>query len=311
MHPGPLPDHATAAARDLATIDVAVHRHRGDDECDTSDFDDRGHLGEHDDANDRRRRRQQRHEQAVGRTGHAAHGQLIEHIGDHRGADADTDPGQQRDRVEHDACRRGAAERCDHQRGHDHRGREPVDATEHALAADAVSQQHVAGEQRGVGGSEREAGRRTGKSHIDQRGHTRDRQQQRPDVAGRAHTHDRERHRSHELDRGDGAERNLLDRHVEAHVHDRQHRAPRDDRGALVAWGARPRPPRTSPACEDGARAGDPQPCHTEDVHAGEQQHGQRGTQIVEHRAADEERPRRNRTGAAPQRHWRAGDDRS
>lgn len=41
-------------------------------------------LPQHDDADDRRSRRQQRDEQRIGRAREPRHGELVEHVGNHR-----------------------------------------------------------------------------------------------------------------------------------------------------------------------------------------------------------------------------------
>src|SRR3712207_6856965 len=45
-----------------------------------------------------------------------------------------------------------------------------------------------------------------------------------------------------------------------------------------------PDAPRLAPQREHGRRGGDPQPCHAQHVHAREQQHGERRSEIVEDR---------------------------
>ena len=58
-----------------------------------------GSCAEHHHADHHRSRRQQRDHQRVGRPAQAGHRELVGHVGDHRRADADAHPGQQRDRI--------------------------------------------------------------------------------------------------------------------------------------------------------------------------------------------------------------------
>ena len=85
-----------------------------------------------------------------------------------------------------------------------------------------------------------------------------------------------------ELDRRDGAERQAVDRDVEAHVHRREDDRECDDRLSRGAVGSAECAPRSSPECEDRGGARDPQPCDSERLDAGEEEHRERGPEVVE-----------------------------
>ena len=267
---------------------LAVQRDAGDDEREPRGLGGRRDLREHHDPDDRRGGRQQGDEQRVRRASQAGERELIADVGDDRRGDADADAGQQRDRIAGDADRLPAAQRGDDDGGDQHRGREPVDAAERVALGDAVGEHDVQREQPGVGEREREAERLRGELHVGEQVDARHRERQGGEVARRACAERRERDDRQELDRGDRAEREPVDRRVEADVHQRQDRAPGEQQPAPVAILRGVRAPRPAPQREDQRRGRDPQPRHAEHVDAREEQHGERGAEVVEDRADEE-----------------------
>ena len=90
------------------------------------------------------------------------------------------------------------------------------------------------------------------------------------------------------------AERQPVDREVEAAVHQREHGAPGQQQPPAVAVEPR-EAARPAPEREDQRGRGDPQPGDAEHVDAREQQHGERRAEVVEDRADDEVRVRGQR----------------
>jgi len=166
-----------------------MQRDAGDHQHDPGRLLGRGHLAEHDHADHRGRGGQQRHEQRVGRARQPRHRELVEHVRDHGGGDADADPGQQRDRIAERRQRRPACQRR-HDRGrHQHRHAERV----HARALRGPVREHdVEREQRRVGEGERDAERLALELDPRQQEHARHREQQRAGVARRARTERRQ-----------------------------------------------------------------------------------------------------------------------
>ena len=177
--------------------------------------------------------------------------------------------------------------RHDDQR-HEHRSAERVDAARFAAAGDAVPEHDVEREEDGVGERERDAERLPLEPHVREQVDAGDGQEQREAVPRRPRSERRQRDHRQELDRRDRSERQPVDREVEAGVHHREHGAPGDHGAPRGRRHARVRPPRPAPEREDRRGRGDPQPGDAEDVHPCEEQHGERGAEVVEHRAADE-----------------------
>ena len=197
-------------------------------------------------------------------------------------------PGRERDRVRE--CRHGGPAR---QRRHDdqrdeHRRAERVDPARLAAASDAVPEHDVEREEDGVRECERNAERLALEPDVREQVDAGDGEHQREPVPRRPRPERRERDHRQELDRRDRAERQPVDREVEAGVHHGEHGAPRDHGPPRGRRHARVRPPRPAPERETRRGRGDPQPGDAEDVHAREEQHGERGAEVVEHRAADE-----------------------
>jgi len=267
---------------------------------DTSGVLDGRDLTQHDRADDGREHRQQGQHQRERRAGQPGHGQLIGHVGDHRGAHPHPGPGQQPDRVPERGQCPAQPPRCRDDRRDDHGPREPVDARRPAgprgaPAADVshpVAEHDVEHEQGAVGEGEDEAERLTGDADRGDRDHARRSEHQRRGVtpgprAGRGQDHGAE-----ELDRAHRRQRQPVHREVERRVHHREHQAQRQQVPALAAAEPADEPPGAPPEPEHDRRAGDPQPGRAEHVDPGEQQDRQRRPQIVEDCADQEERLR-------------------
>jgi hypothetical protein len=94
----------------------------------------------------------------------------------------------------------------------------------------------------------------------------------------------------------------MVDRQVEARVHRGEHDGEPGDRRPGLAVGAAERAPGTSPQGEDRGRADDAEPGDAQRVDPGEEENGERGSEIVEDRAHDEERVGRGGEGTACER---------
>ena len=81
-----------------------------------------------------------------------------------------------------------------------------------------------------------------------------------------------------------------VDRDVEAHVHRRKHHCEPDDRLSRGAVRPDERVPRSSPEHEDRGGTRDPEPGYAERLDAGEEEHGERGPEVVEERASPRSR---------------------
>jgi len=97
-----------------------------------------------------------------------------------------------------------------------------------------------------------------------------------------------EQDRPCELDCGDGAEWEPVDGDVEAVVHQREHGAERDHESLHVALGNEEHPPWPPPDRKHDSSGDDTQPRHAAHRDRGEEQHSERGSQVVEDRRTDE-----------------------
>ena len=147
---------------------------------------------------------------------------------------------------------------------------------------------NVRGEQDGVREREGQAQRLGADLQMRQEIDARTGQRQRGRVAPATDAKGREPDHGDELDCGDGAERQSVDRLVEADVHHGKHGAPGDQRPQPVAIDAGEQAPGTPPRREDQGGRRDPHPRDPEDVHAGEEQDGERRPQVMEDGADDE-----------------------
>ena len=157
-----------------------------------------------------------------------------------------------------------------------------------------MSEDDVGGEQRGVCEREGDADRLALETHVRQQVDAGGRRPDRSAVASRTRADRRQDDRADELDRCNRRQRQPVDRDVEADVHRRKDGAQGDDQRPSVAIERKERPPGPPPESEDRRGRGDPEPGDAEHVDPGEEQHGERRPQIVEDRAADEVRLRRN-----------------
>jgi hypothetical protein len=266
----------------------AVQGDAGDDQGDAGGLHRRRDLGEHDDADDGGGGRQQRHHQGVGRAGEPRHGELVEHVGDDRGGDAHADAGGQRHRVGERRHGVPAGDRRDQHGGDQHGGGQPVDAAGRPVLGDAVAEDDVAGEQRGVGEGDQHAERLGHQPHVGQQPHARHRQREGEPVAHRAGAERGQDDHGQELDGRHRAQRQAVDGQVEAAVHDRQHGPPAEQRAALPAPRRRERAPGTAPQREHRRGRHDAQEGDAEHLHAREQQHRERRSEVVEDGAHQE-----------------------
>jgi hypothetical protein len=95
--------------------------------------------------------------------------------------------------------------------------------------------------------------------------------------------------RPEELDRGDRAQGQPVDRLVEDRVHHAEHDPEPEQEQPARAVEPRERPPRTAPHGEDDRGGGDAEPGDAQHVDAGEEKDGEGGAEVVKDRAADEE----------------------
>ena len=211
----------------------------------------------------------------------------------------------------------GSVERGQHgpapERGDDH-GRDQHRCARASMPAPAPrsatrrAEDDVDREQHGVGGGEDHAERLAGEHDVREQIDACRRPSRARQVARGAGAERRQHDHGQELDRGDGAQRQAVDRAVEQAVHQGEHRAPGDQHAPAVAVERREAAPRPPPDGEDERRRGDPQPGDAEHVDAGEEQHRERGTEVVEHRADGEEALRRRllREQRGPTAHGRS-----
>ena len=129
-----------------------------------------------------------------------------------------------------------------------------------------------------------------------------DRREDCGEVSRRAGADHRQGDRPDELDRGNGRERQTVDRNVEAGVHDREDRAKRDDQQPAVAVERYELAPGPAPKGEDERRRGDTQPRDAKHVDPCEEQDRERWAEVVEDRAADEVGMRRYGVDSGGQR---------
>ena len=193
------------------------------------------------------------------------------------------------------------AERGGDDRGHQHGGAQLVDAGERTgpAAGDAVTEDHVEHEAGAVGEREREAERLAGQVDVGEHGDAADGERKRDQVARGAGAGRGEHDRAEELDRADRGERQPVDGQVEQRVHGGEHGAEREQHPPPVRRGVAKHPPRSAPEREHHGRGGDPQPGHAEHLDVREQQHRQRRAEVVEDRAGEEERARRQQRDGA------------
>jgi len=164
-------------------------------------------------------------------------------------------------------------------------------------ARDSVGEDDVAGEEHRVGEAEGDPGRLAREPHVDKRVDAGGREPDRRQVAPGPDADRGQGDDGHEFDRRDGPERQAVDREVEAGVHDGEHGAQRPHRAPTAPEGV----PGAAPEREDGGSARDAQPRDAERLHPREQQHGERGPEIVKDRADDEIQLRgRGRDDAGP-----------
>ena len=119
---------------------------------------------------------------------------------------------------------------------------ERIDSARPGEPGDAVPEHDVEREEGGVREREGDAERLPGEHDVCEQVDAEDCERQRGAVPPGARPERREHDHGQELDRGDRAERQPVDREVEAAVHDAEHGAPRDDRAALGAAERRPTP---------------------------------------------------------------------
>ena len=150
-----------------------------------------------------------------------------------------------------------------------------------------MAEHDVEREEAGVGEREDEAERLAADAHAGQQVDAGHGEHERRPVAPRPRAQGREDDHGQELDRGDRAQRQPVDREVEAAVHDREDRAQRDQQRVAQE---RPRPP---PGREHHGRRRDPQPARAQRPDAREEQDRERRAEVVEHRAAHEPGVRR------------------
>ena len=232
---------------------------------------------------------------------HPGHRELVGHVRDHRRAHAHADPPQQPVRMRQRRRRGGDPERRRHDGGHDHRRRKLVDAVERSrrgpavrvAGGDPVAEDDVEHEPHAVREREHEAQRLAGDPDVGERHDARDRQHEGQQVAPGPRAGRRQHHDAEELDGADGRQRQPVDREVEERVHGGQDGAEPEQQPAP----GRRQPPDEAPGPPpDGQHDGgarDPQPRDAEHVNVCEEQHGERRPEVVEDRADDEERHRR------------------
>ena len=146
----------------------------------------------------------------------------------------------------------------------------------------------VGGEERRVGEREADANRLAPEANVRQQVDAKDRREDCGEVSRRAGADHRQGDRPDELDRGNGRERQTVDRNVEAGVHDREDRAEREDQQLPLTVERPELAPGPAPEGEDERRRGDSQPRDAEHVDPCEEQDRERRAEVVEDRAPDE-----------------------
>jgi hypothetical protein len=275
-----------------------VYRDAEHDQGDARHVRDGRDLAQHDRADDGGEDRQQGQHQRERRAGQPGHGQLIGHIGDHRGAHAHPGPGQQPHRVPERGQRSVQPPRRRDDRRDDHGPREPVDVCRPAFLRGApaagvrhpMAEQDVEHEQRAVGEGEDEAERLTGDADRGDGDDARRGEEQGSGVATGPRAGRGQDHGAEELDRAYRRQRQPVHREVEHRVHHREYQAHRHQVPAFASAETADEPPGPPPERKYDRRAGDPEPGHPEHVDPSEQEHRQRRPQIVENGADQEER---------------------
>jgi hypothetical protein len=277
--------------------------HQGD----AGDVAGRGELAQHDRADDGSEHGQQRQHERERGPGQPRHGQLVGHVGDHRGAHAHPGACQQQDRVPERGQRAAQSPRGGRDRGDQHRRAEPVDpGVPRAGVRDPVAEDDVEHEQGAVGEGEDEPERLPGEADHGDRGDAGRGEGEGPGVARCPRPRGGQDHGAEELDRAYRRQRQPVGCEVERRVHHGEQGAQAQQRPPSVRAHPAGRPPRPPPQREHQRRAGDPQPGHTENAEAGEQQHRQRRPQVVEDGADEEERLRRRPDGLRSSWHRRS-----
>jgi hypothetical protein len=253
-----------------------------------------GHLAQDDRAYDGGEHRQQREHERERSPRQPRHRQLIAGVGDHRRAHADSGAGQQQHGIPE--CGQGVAQPPRRRRhGRDQHGRaEPVDASRRAARIGyPVAEHDVQHEQRAVGKGEDEPERVTGKADHGDGSHACRGERERSSVAPGPRPGGGQDHSAAELDRAHRRQRQPVHGEVERRVHDGEHHAEGDQGPPAARAEFRYQPPRSPPGGEHRRRAGDAQPGDPEHADAGEQQHRQRRSEVMEDGADKEKRLRR------------------
>ena len=153
------------------------------------------------------------------------------------------------------------------------------------MLGDAVREDDVEREERGVGEGERDPDGLGRELDVGEQVDAADRQDEREAVPRRPRADRRERDHRQELDRRHGAERQPVDGDVEADVHHGEHRPHGDDEPPPGDVEGGERPPRAAPGGEDQRRARDAQPRDPERLDEREEEHGEGRPEVVEDRA--------------------------
>ena len=251
---------------------------------------------EHDSADDHGERREQREHQRERGPREPGHGELVGDVGDHRGAHPDNDAPGQPGRMGEGGQGGAEAGRGDGDRGDQHRGAELVDTAEdvaHPGVRDPVAQHDVEHEAGAVAEREHQAKRAGPCLDSGQHRDAADTQGQRRGVAPGPGAERGQDDGTEEFDRPDGSQRQPCDREVEQRVHPGEDAAEREQRDQLPPVEPPCQPPRPPPYREHRRGGGDPQPQHARRRDAREQQHGERGAEVMKDRRDHEEGHRR------------------
>ncbi len=276
-----------------------MQRNAGDHEPDTEQLARGRPLTQHEDADRRGHCGQQRDHERVGRPRQPGEGELIGDVGDDRRAHADAGAGEQQARMVDGGQRRPESERRRQDGRDEHRGGEAIDSAHARSLRQVVSDDDVGGEQRRVREREGEAERGRVQLDVGEHSGAGHGQDERGRVARPPSAKCGERDHRDELDRGDGPEREPVDRQVEAAIHRGEHAAPGEHEPPGLRSPRPDGPPGTPPSREHDRGRGDPQPGDPEDRDVREQQHGECRSKVVEHGADDKERVRRHGTSHA------------
>ncbi len=215
---------------------------------------------------------------------------LIERVGDHARAEPDRHARGQQVELLEGVDRRRHPHRCDHNRAGHHRHRQPVDAQ--AAVGDASAEHDVARPQRGGDQDEPDPRHAAPGLRVGEQDDATGGQHERQPVVAGARPCCRNRDRPDELDRDRRAQRHAIDRQIEGQVHQRQRGSERDHQRQVGP--RQPGAPGLPPHRQRGGRADHPQPGHPGSRHRLEQQHRQRGTDVLRDRARHEQRLRRD-----------------